>query len=358
MPAVADLPGSAPPKVTGWPFDAGEARRRQTEAAMELLADGRPEMSVELGQGPVFPAAYLGPDDVREAIDLSTETMRLKLVLVPGGSFVMGSNEGAADESPPAVVRVEPFWIGQFEITNAQYRVFDSDHESRDESRNGYQFGRRGFFQNGPQQPAVRVSWLRAMDFCRWLSERTGLEFTLPTEAQWEYACRAGSAEAFHFGAADSDYSAYANLADRHLRQFVQCTSDGLTARILPDPNRYDDWIPRCDRYDDGGLVTVDVGSYQPNPWGLHDMHGNVGEWTRSEYRDYPYDPADGREAAQPDGLKVVRGGSWRDRPQHSHSATRWRYPAWQGVFNVGFRVVAAAPGTRDEAAVAGRPAD
>ena len=340
---AAERPDRALPKAAGWPFDAAEARRRQTSAAAELVAGGRPEMVIELGPGPIFPAAYLGPDDVREPIDLSADTMRLELVLVPGGSLVMGSHDGAADESPCAVVQVEPFWMGKFEITNAQYRVFDPSHESRDESRNGYQFGRRGFYQDGPRQPAIRVSWQRAMAFCQWLSERTGLEFTLPTEAQWEYACRAGSDEAFHFGPLDSDYSSYANLADRRLRDFAQSTGadNYLRAQPIPDPNRYDDWIPRCDRFDDGGLVTIDVGSYQPNPWGLYDLHGNVWEWTRSTYRPYPYDAADGREAAEADGLKVVRGGSWRDRPQHSRSATRWRYPDWQGVFYVGFRVAA-----------------
>jgi formylglycine-generating enzyme required for sulfatase activity len=344
--STRQLPDPALPETPGWPFDAVEAARRQLAAAQTLSPDRRPEMAVELGPGPIFPRAYLGPDDVREAIDLSAETIRLDLVLVPGGSFVMGSTHGAMDETPPTVVRVDPFWMGKFEVTNAQYRVFDPDHESRDESRNGYQFGRRGFYQDGPRQPAVRVSWLQAMDFCRWLSERTGLEFTLPTEPQWEYACRAGSTEAFHFGTSESDYSLYANLADLRLRDFAQCTGveNYQRAEPIPDPNRYDDWIPRCDRYNDGGLVTVDVGSYRSNPWGLHDLHGNVWEWTRTQYRPYPYDSADGRDQTSSDGLKVVRGGSWRDRPQSGRSATRWRYPAWQGVFHVGFRVVATVP--------------
>jgi formylglycine-generating enzyme required for sulfatase activity/cytochrome c553 len=342
-PAAVEGSAAPLPEAADWPFDAAEARRRQATAAEKWGPGGSPEMAVELGPGPILPAAYLGPDDVRQPVDLSTDTLRLELVLVPGGSFVMGSTDGVPDESPPTVVQVEPFWMGKFEVTNAQYRVFDPSHESRDESRNGYQFGRRGFYQDGPWQPVVRVSWQRAMAFCQWLSERTGLEFTLPTEAQWEHACRAGSNAAFHFGALDSDYSPYANLADRRLRDFAQCTgvANYLRAEPIPDPNRYDDWIPRCDRYDDGGLVTVDVGSYQPNPWGLYDLHGNVWEWTRSEYRSYPYDAADGREAAESDGWKVVRGGSWRDRPQHSRAATRWRYPAWQPVFHVGFRVAA-----------------
>ncbi len=337
-------------EVAQWPFDAAEAHRQQVAAAAQLVPDGQPRMTIELGPGPVFAAACLGPNDLREPIDLSAQTMTLELVLVPAGRFVMGSTNGAADEDPPAMVEVAPFWMGTCEVTNAQYRVFEPGHESRDESRHGYQFGRRGFFQDGPQQPVVRVSWCQAMDYCAWLSGRSGLKVTLPTEAQWEYACRAGSASAFHFGGLGSDYAQHANLADRRLRDFAQCTGADNYARANPlkDPNRYDDWIPRCDLYDDGGLVTVDVGSYLPNSWGLCDMHGNVCEWTRSEYRAYPYDPADGRNVARPEGFKVVRGGSWRDRPQHSRSATRWRYPAWQGPFNVGFRVVAPVSGGDD----------
>jgi len=82
------------------------------------------------------------------------------------------------------------------------------------------------------------------------------------------------------------------------------------------------------------------VGSYRPNAWQLHDMHGNVAEWTATTYRPYPYDVNDGRDTDSPLGEKVVRGGSWRDRPKHGRSTFRRHYPSWQGVYNVGFRVV------------------
>jgi len=98
--------------------------------------------------------------------------------------------------------------------------------------------------------------------------------------------------------------------------------------------------VPRDDRFNDGRLVSTSVGSYKPNAWGLHDMHGNVWEWTRSTYRPYPYDPADGRDNLTDAGAKVVRGGSWYDRPKRSRSAYRLSYPAWRKVYNVGFRVV------------------
>jgi len=90
----------------------------------------------------------------------------------------------------------------------------------------------------------------------------------------------------------------------------------------------------------DGALVTLDVGSYGPNPWGLHDTHGNVWEWTRSAYRPYPYRGNDGRNDPNDQGRKVIRGGSWYDRPPRCRSAFRLSYPPWRKVFNVGFRVV------------------
>jgi formylglycine-generating enzyme required for sulfatase activity len=171
------------------------------------------------------------------------------------------------------------------------------------------------------------VSWDEATAFCAWLSKKTGRKVTLPSEEQWEWACRAGSAEAFSFGPLSADYSKHANLGDRSLRDFAADTAldHYEAARPMKNPSRYDDWLPRDDRFDDGGFVTEPVGRYQPNAWGLHDLHGNAAEWTRSDY------------AA---GGKVVRGGSWRDRPFRCTSSYRLAYPAYQRVFNVGFRVI------------------
>ncbi|RPJ38962.1 MAG: formylglycine-generating enzyme family protein, partial [Planctomycetaceae bacterium] len=99
------------------------------------------------------------------------------------------------------------------------------------------------------------------------------------------------------------------------------------------------DIVPRDDRFDDGELVTTQVGSYRPNAWGLHDMHGNAWEWTRSAYAAYPYQADDGRNEMDESGPKIVRGGSWYDRPKRCRSAFRLSYPAWQKVYNVGFRI-------------------
>ena len=269
----------------------------------------------------------------------------MELVLVPAGEFVMGSTAGEVDERPLSRVRIEqPFWIGTCEVTNEQFARFDSGHDSRVETKNAYQFGIHGYPMNEPDQPVVRVTWKQAMAFCRWLSGKTGDRFTLPTEAQWEYACRAGTATPFFFGGAESDFSKFANVSDAKMTEFV--TNPYTVFTPLKNPPKYDDWIPKDARYDDGSLLTVAPGKYTPNAWGLLDVHGNAAEWTLTTYRPYPYDTRDGRDDGVPAGRKVVRGGSWRDRPKRCTSSFRLSFQPWQKVYNVGFRVVCpAAPG-------------
>lgn len=307
--------------IPGWPFGAAEAVEHQKAAAAMASDQNETSYSIDLGEG-----------------------VQLDMTFIPGGRFVMGSNEAHPDERPTTAVAVRSFWMGRFEITNAQYKRFNPRHESRDESRHGYQFGREGFSLDEPQQPAVRVSWEDALQFCAWLSGRTGMQITLPTEAQWEWAARAGGDLGFFFGALDSDYSRYANLADRKLQEFAQCTAreNYERAEIIQNPSRYDDRIPRCDRFDDGVMVSADAGNYLPNAWGLHDMHGNVWEWTRSAYLPYPYREDDERNNLDAlDMERVVRGGSWRDRPHRATASYRLPFRSDQRVFNVGFRIVA-----------------
>ena len=151
-----------------------------------------------------------------------------------------------------------------------------------------------------------------------------------PTEAQWEYACRAGTNSPLSFGGLDTDFSSFANLADWTIRDLVYDTRD----QYPPD------LVPRDERFSDGTLGTAEVGMFRPNAWGLHDMHGNVWEWTRSAYRAYPYTERDGRNNPGEKETVVARGGSWYDRPARSRSAFRLSYPPWQKVYNVGLRVV------------------
>ena len=311
-PAVA---GPLAVDCPGWPFDAAEAQRRQAAAGPQT------RKKIELGNG-----------------------VGLELVLIPAGEFVMGSAAGAADEQPLARVRIErPFWMAATEVTNQMYQLFDPKHDSRIEDKNTYQFGIHGYPVNRPEQPVVRVSWLEAVAFCRWLSAKTGMHFALPSEAEWEYACRAGSAAPFSFGDSNADFSKFANLADAKLSEFA---SDPFTVDTpLKNPSKYDDWLPKDSRFNDGALLTVQPGRYQPNAWGLYDMHGNAAEWTRSTYRPYPYVDEPVAESPSNVGRKVVRGGSWRDLPKHATSSYRLSYLPYQRVFNVGFRVVAPAAG-------------
>jgi formylglycine-generating enzyme required for sulfatase activity len=280
--------------VEGWPFDATEAKRRQAAAGTQT----------------------------RRVVDLGNATS-IELVLVPAGEFVMQNSAGSAT---PEQMRIEKsFWMAAREIDNRTFAAFDPTHDSGLEDKNTYQFGVRGYPENKPDQPVVRVSWERAMAFCQWLSAKTGERFTLPTEAQWEWTCRAGTETPFSFGGLDADFAKHANLADAKLSEFA---SDPFTVDVpLKSPTPFDDWIPKDRRFNDGALVTVASGLYQPNAWGLHDMHGNAAEWTRSDFTVH------GEK-------KAVRGGSWRDLPARSTSNFRLGYLPWQRVYNVGFRVV------------------
>lgn len=262
----------------------------------------------------------------------------IRLVYIPAGRFIMGSASGEMDELPMHPQTIEKgFWMAETEISNAQLRRYDPAHHSRHESRIGYQFGQLGYDVNGDALPAARVSWTKAAAFCEWLSEKTGKKVTLPTEAQWEWACRAGSGTPFWYGELDTDFSAYANLADKRTEDFAEDTAGGtynyFEIRKLENPNQYEAYIPAVKTVDDGAFLQQPGGKYAPNPWGLYDMHGNVAEWTRSVYQLYPANDAE-------TGKRVVRGGSWRDRPHRATSSYRLAYPEYQQVFNVGFRII------------------
>jgi formylglycine-generating enzyme required for sulfatase activity len=228
-------------------------------------------------------------------------------------------------------------WMSTTEVTNLQYARFDPGHDSRLESRHGYQFGRLGYPLNGERQPVVRVSWNEAVAFTQWLSDRTGCRCALPSEQQWDDACRAGSRTPFFFGDLQTDFSSWGNFGDCNLSQYAACTAHNhySSTRILANPNQYDDWVPQDDRFDDGAFVSAEVGRYRPNPWGLHDMCGNVWEWTRSAEK-----PEDGQHVQSPHTRRIVRGGSWYDRPQRATGEYHLSYRPYQRVFNVGFRVV------------------
>jgi len=277
--------------IEDWPFSAEQA------AQMQKLA-GTVDKTLDLGGG-----------------------ASMQFVLIPPGKFVMGLADGFADESPQSVATIErPFYMGRFEVTNAQYACFDPEHDNGVINERWKDRQRRGTPINQPDTPVVRISWHQAMAFCDWLSAKIGFRCTLPTEAQWEWACRAGASTPYHVGDYQSGVAPFANIADETARRWNHGRAE--------------------DGYNDRCMFTAPGGGFASNAWGLCDMHGNVAEWCLTSYRAYPYNENDGRNDPNDPGVKVVRGGSWNDTLWYATSASRWRYEPYKPVYNVGFRVV------------------
>jgi formylglycine-generating enzyme required for sulfatase activity len=194
-----------------------------------------------------------------------------------------------------------------------------------------------GYLMDSPQLPVIRVSWQQAMAFCQWLTTRSGKKVLLPSEAQWEWACRAGTSTPMFYGDLDTDFSRYANLADASLSKLAV---SGVDPQPIHNPDKFWDFVPKEPRFNDGSLHLAETGHYEPNAWGLQDMLGNVAEWTLDDNGPYPSEVKSQPTEIRSSGVKVVRGGSWADRPKESRASTRLDYPAWQRVYNVGFRVV------------------
>ena len=297
-----------------WPFDEAKAKQLQETA----LAGGAARKTIELENGAA-----------------------INFVRIPAGTFVMGSLDGYPDENPRCVVTIDkPFWMSETEITNEQYAAFNPDHDTRYLDEHGKDHIVPGYIANHPKQPVARVSWLEAQEFVAWLAETHNCAAALPTEAQWEWAARAGSGEKFFFGPFEADFSPYANLADSD-RRFLYAQWESPATIHVRNPYPEDSVFPlRDDRFKDNWFVVDYVAQTKPNAWGLYDMIGNVSEWTRSDYAAYPYVGGDGRNDGDAAAKKTARGGSWADRPKVTGSATRYGYLPWQKVYNVGLRVI------------------
>jgi formylglycine-generating enzyme required for sulfatase activity len=281
-----------------------------------------------------------------EAIEHSTAT--IDMVPIRGGKFVMGSPESEPgrkmDEGPQHEVEVSPFWMSKCEITWDAYEIWMSDIDitrrqllgtpatERDKLADTFQIsqptrpytdmtfkmGKRGY-------PAICMTQHAARIFCKWLTAKTGRYYRLPTEAEWEYACRAGTTTAWSFGDDPAQLGDYA-------------------------------WY-----YDNSGEKYLPVGKKKPNPWGLHDMHGNVSEWVLDQHTRGFYAESAGKVAKDPlkvplvEYPRVVRGGSWQDDAEKCRSAARegstedWKQQDPQipqsiwyftDALHVGFRIV------------------
>lgn len=235
----------------------------------------------------------------------------LEMVSVPGGTFLMGSpNErGDSDEKPQHPVTLASFYIGKFPVTQAQWSAVAALPEIKvfldpDAAR-----------FKGPNRPVENVSWYEAVEFCARLSRKTGKRYRLPSEAQWEYACRGGTKTQFHFGETITselaNYNGNSNYAEAPKGSYR--------------------------------FQTTDVGSFKPNAFGLYDFHGNVWEWCADAWHNnYNGAPADGSvwESDGDSSLRLLRGGSWNDHSPNCGSACRLRYQANCKASIVGFRVV------------------
>lgn len=239
-------------------------------------------------------------------------SVKFDLVAIPGGSFVMGSPAGeagrSADEGPAHEIRIAPFWMERTETTWDEYDAFafaQAIAAAADPARATPPAGADAITRPTPpyadesfgfgkgRQPVISVQYHAAMEYCRWLSEKTGKTYRLPTEAEWEYAARAGSQTAYSFGAGGPQLGEFAWFAGN---------SGGR-----PHP----------------------VGQKKPNSWGLFDMHGNVAEWVLDHYDAQQYGktaPNTLGPVVLPDDRRypyVVRGGSWEDPAPRLRSAAR-----------------------------------
>ena len=233
-----------------------------------------------------------------------------KMTPIPGGSFMMGSPETEEkrneDEGPQVNVEIEAFWMGVHEVTFDEYEVYrqkelDKAPEGKEAEWNAdavtrpsppyedptFGMGEYGF-------PAASMTQYAALHYCKWLTEKTGVFYRLPTEAEWEYACRAGTSTAYYFG--DN-----LDSLDQHA------------------------W-----HYENSDEAYHKVGSKLPNPWGLYDMHGNVAEWTLDQYTEDYFSKLEADKGASspwvtPTKLhpRTVKGGSWDDDPETLRSAAR-----------------------------------
>ena len=243
--------------------------------------------------------------------------IELEMVLIPGGSFIMGSQEeeeGSSDnERPQHQVTIKPFCFGKYPITQAQWQAVAALPPVKQELKpNPSRF-------KGANRPIECVSWHDAVEFCNRLSNHTQRPYRLPSEAEWEYACRAGTTTPFHFG--ETITTDLANYNGNYTY------GNGVKGSYRAE--------------------TTEVGSFEiANQFGLYDMHGNVWEWCQDDWHDnYEGAPTDGSAYISNDTKsdKLLRGGSWDDYTVYCRSAYRYYYGAGFGLIDFGFRVVCGA---------------
>jgi formylglycine-generating enzyme required for sulfatase activity len=305
--------------------------------------------------------------DPKEAKEITADLgkgVNLKMVLVPSGEFKMGGDEsaeavaaffdknygearlrayGCTNEHPQHLVRItRPFYLGVYDVTRGQFRQFVADTGYKTDAEKGENQGAYGWnpdkndlefskkyswrnagFEQTDEHPVINVSWNDATAFCQWLSRKGGKTYRLPTEAEWEYACRAGTTTRYYFGDDPETLAKVGNVADATLKAKIPDQINTLKAS-------------------DGYVFTSPVGSFKPNAFGLYDMHGNAQQWCSDWFDNYNY-VSGASDPTGPDrgvaGIRVLRGGSWIAGPDFARSAARHGYSPGYRLTDIGFRV-------------------
>lgn len=350
--AAADLAGSPTGKKTNSTAQNSTAQNSAAQRSAAQQAASDPAASEQSHAEPI------------------TNSIGMKLVLVPAGEFMMGAEEHRTDtlnqfpysdakwmvdESPRHRVRVtQPFYMGQYEVTLGQFLMFyhaagyKTDMERDGRPSWGYQNNRlvegENFrpwapgWQISYNDPALFISWNDAMAFCKWLSKKEGKSYRLPTEAEWEYACRAGSNTRYSFGNDPEELVYYANAADQDRKALspnaVMAGLDGKgKAAQIPFP-----FLSRRDGY----AWTAPVGKFRPNAFGLYDMHGNAWEWCSDWYGAdyYEHSPTDDPQGPGAGKARVLRGGAFNYAAAQQRCADRNSDDPRNRTSSYGFRIV------------------
>jgi formylglycine-generating enzyme required for sulfatase activity len=312
MPAETELPSSL--ASLAYRNASEVAHGRDFHAQVDRLVRGIEKLFQNAVSAPPAAARPVVNEPVAALVEpakLITNSIGMKLVLIPAGEFLMGSPDSDQDaydhEKPQHRVRItQPFYLGVTEVTQGQYRAVTGANPSS--------------FQGSADLPVEQVSWEDARAFCDKLNalEKRSLGdaiYRLPTEAEWEYACRAGTTTWFSFGDAEASLGEYA-------------------------------WFEA-----NSGGKTHPVGQKRLNAWGLYDMHGNVWEWCSDGYTPDSYANSPGADPPGPSGAagRVVRGGCWRDYPRVCWAANRSGCTAGDRYYDLGFRVARVQSGQQAE---------
>jgi formylglycine-generating enzyme required for sulfatase activity len=289
----------------------------------------------------VMPRLILGRRQTSPDL-ITTRAAGIRLALIPAGTFWMGLPDEDADDDqkPQHEVRISAFYLGLTEVTRGQFRGFvhetgyKTDAEKDGKGGSGWSEEKKNFeqapnyawlnpgFEQTDEHPVVNVTWNDAVAFCEWLTRVEGQTYRLPTEAEWEYACRARTTTKYFSGDDPESLATVANIAD------------GTAKTKFPDWN----WAIAAR---DGFVYTAPSAQFRPNAFGLYDMHGNVWEWCRDGYdaEYYKRSPKEDPPGPSQAELRVFRGGGWFCHPHSGYSAGRGRSKPGYRCADVGFRV-------------------